>query len=74
MIRIGSEVCKLKRMGRPKSDNPKIVRFEVKLTKSEAEKLQHCADSLKTSKADVVLRGLNLVEVELNKQIEQAAP
>ena len=62
------------RTGRPKSDNPKNINLNIRLTKTDADRLQKYADTLRTSRTDVILRGLNLVEVELNKQIEQAQP
>lgn len=57
----------MKRLGRPKSDNPKKIRLEIKLTQSESNKLQKCAETLQTSKSAVVLRGIDLVEAELDK-------
>ena len=62
------------RTGRPKSDNPKNINLNIRLTKTDADRLQKYADTMQTSRTDVILQGLNLVEVELKKQIEQAAP
>ena len=62
------------RTGRPKSDNPKNINLNIRLTKNDAERLQKYADTLQTSRTNVILRGLNLVEVEVKKQIEQATP
>ena len=56
------------RTGRPKSDNPKNINLNIRLTKNDAERLQKYADTLQTSRTDVILHGLNLVEVELSKQ------
>lgn len=55
------------RTGRPKSDNPKSVRLEIRLTPSEAERLQRCADELKVPRTKVLMKGLDLVEAELQK-------
>ena len=62
------------RTGRPKSDNPKNINLNIRLTKNDADRLQKCADTLQTSRTGVILQGLDLVEVELKKQIEQAVP
>lgn len=60
------EVCKLS--PRPKSDNSKTIRFNIRITKETSEKLEHCASELGTSKADVVERGIDLVKQELDKK------
>ena len=62
------------RTGRPKSDNPKNINLNIRLTKNDADRLQKCANTMQTSRTDVILQGLDLVEVKLKKQIEQAAP
>lgn len=56
------------RMGRPKSDNPKSINLNIRLTKSQAERIQFCADKLHTSRTDVLLRGLDLVESKIKKK------
>ncbi len=56
------------RTGRPKSDNPKNVRLEIRLTQHDAERLQKCADALNITRTDVILKGIDLVEAELNKK------
>ena len=54
-------------MGRPKSKDPKIKRLELKLTESENERLNNVAEKLKTTRTNVFLKGLELVEKELDK-------
>lgn len=56
------------RTGRPKSDNPKNVRLEIRLTQRDAERLQKCSDMLNTTRTGVILKGIDLVEAELNKK------
>lgn len=56
------------RTGRPKSDNPKNVRLEIRLTKSDADRLQNCADKLHTSRTEVILKGIGLVEKEIQEK------
>ena len=61
------------RTGRPKSDNPKSLRFELRLTEADAERLQGCAEVLHTNRTNVILKGISLVEAEIKaKEIEQA--
>ncbi len=54
--------------GRPKIDNPKSERFEIRLTKEEADEIQYCADMLNTSKADAIKLGIKKLKEELNKK------
>lgn len=49
------------RTGRPKSDNPRSYRFEIRMNKELAEKLQECADKLHISKTAVIEKGIDLV-------------
>lgn len=56
------------RTGRPKSDNPKNVRLEIRLTQQDADRLQKCSEVLNITRTDVILKGIDLVEAELNKK------
>ena len=56
------------RTGRPKSHNPKNVRLEIRLTQHDADRLQKCSDVLNITRTDVILKGIDLVEAELNKK------
>ena len=42
--------------GRPKSENPKNVRLEIRLTKTESQLLEECSRELKTTKTDVIVK------------------
>ena len=53
---------------RPKSDNSKNIRFNIRITKETAKKLEHCAKKLQTSKADVVEQGIDLVKQKLDEK------
>lgn len=53
---------------RPKSDKSKNIRFNIRITKKTSDKLEHCAEKLATSKADVVERGIDLVKKELDEK------
>ena len=63
----GGDVSPLKK-GQKLTDNPKNVRLDLRLTKSEAEDLQYCADKLKTSRTDVINRGIKKVKEEIDKK------
>ena len=58
------------KMGQKIKDNPKSVRLDLRLTKSEAEDLQYCADKLKTSRTDVINRGVQKVKQEIDNKKE----
>lgn len=53
--------------GQKLTDNPKNVNLSLRLTKSEAEDLQYCADKLKTSRTDVINRGVKKVKEEIDR-------
>lgn len=55
------------RKGRPKSDNPKNVRLEIRLTQEQAQALDNCAKALGTNRTDAINKGIEL----LRKQIEK---
>lgn len=52
--------------GRP-TEAPKTEWMKMRLTEQQAEDLRFCANSLKTTKTDVLIRGLQ----EVKKKIEQ---
>jgi hypothetical protein len=54
--------------GRPPIDNPKNVRFEVRLTQEQAEQLAYCAEKLEVSKTDVITKGVELVRAQIDKK------
>lgn len=58
------------KMGQKLTDNPRNVRLEMRLTQSENEKLNDCAERLNVTKTDVVVKGIDLVSKELNKEKE----
>lgn len=54
--------------GRPKSDNPQNIRFEIRINKQTNEELQECAEKLQISRAEVIKRGITLVKKSLEKK------
>ena len=51
--------------GQKLTDNPRDVRLEIRLTKSEHEMLVECARKLDTTKTDVIVKGIRMVNEEL---------
>ena len=62
------------RTGRPKSENPRNVPFNLRLTKDYADRLQKYADTLQTSRTEIIMRGIDLVKVELEQQNKTLPP
>ena len=56
------------KMGRPKSENPKNIRLEIRLNKDEADLLEECARLLDASRTDVIVKGIQMVKDEINKK------
>lgn len=50
------------KIGRPKSENPRNQRLELKLTKSELEKINNCSKKMERSRTDTILYGIELIE------------
>lgn len=54
--------------GRPPIENPKSVRFEIRMTQEQAETLSECAERLQVTRTDVVNKGVEMVKAELDKK------
>lgn len=54
--------------GRPKIENPKNIRLEIRLTKQENQLLEECAERMNTTKTEVINKGVKLVKDELDKK------
>lgn len=54
--------------GQKLTDNPKNVNLSLRLTKTEAEDLQYCADKLNTTRTDVINRGIRKVKEEIEQK------
>lgn len=50
------------------TDNPRNVRLEIRLTQSENELLEKCAEQMNTTKTKTLIKGLELVSKELDKK------
>ena len=56
------------RTGRPPlGDAAKTERIEIRLTKSKAEQLKRCAEKLQVSRAEVIERGIDMVDEKIKK-------
>lgn len=54
------------------TDNPKNQRIEIRLTSDESDLLELLAGRIGTTKADVIIRGIRLVELQKkNKEFEE---
>ena len=53
--------------GRPPIDNPKKMRFEIRLTVKQAEMLAECAEKLPMTRTDVINKGVEMVKAEIDK-------
>lgn len=49
------------------TDNPRNVRLEIRLTKEENRMLEECAEKMKSTKTDIIKRGIYLVSKEINE-------
>lgn len=49
------------------TDDPRNVRLEIRLTQSENELLEECAEKLNTTKTKVVTKGIEMVSKETKK-------
>lgn len=67
IIEGGVRMSPLKK-GQKLTENPKNVSLTLRLTKSEAEDLQYCADKLETSRTNVINMGVQKVKAEIDKK------
>ncbi len=49
------------------TDNPKTVKLGLRLTQGEAKRIQDCADALQTTRTNVIMQGIELVEKRIKK-------
>lgn len=57
------------RTGRPpKGAEPRTITINIRVSETEAQKIQHCADRLGTSRIDAIVQGIQLLEAELDKK------
>ena len=54
--------------GRPKIENPKNIRLEIRLTQEQSDNLEYCARELNKNKTDVINLGIQKIKDELKKK------
>ena len=54
--------------GRPRIENPKNVRLEIRLTRQENKILEDCANKLGATKTEVINEGIRLVKEKLDEK------
>lgn len=54
-------------MGRPKSENPKDVKFQIRADKETMKKLDYCAEETHSSRSEVIRQGIDLVYAKIKK-------
>ena len=57
-----------KKMGRPPSDNPLHERLYLRVDSETKTMLDECTDSLKTTRSEVVRKGIKKVHDDLKKK------
>lgn len=55
------------RTGRPKAENPKDTRIQIRLDKETLDKLDECATKSSTTRSDIIRQGIDLVYAEKEK-------
>ena len=56
------------RTGRPKSENSKHKRLEIRLTDDEFKVIDNCATALKTTRTEVIMQGVKLLESKITNK------
>lgn len=56
------------KLGQKLTENPKNVNLNLRLTKQEADDIQYCAEKLKTSRTDVINRGVRKIKEEIDNK------
>lgn len=56
--------------GRLPADNPRSVQTRIRMTEDEAKMLAECASKLKTTKTEVVIKGIRKVYRELGGNLK----
>lgn len=56
------------RTGRPPKENPRNINLNIRVTKDEAQMIQACADILNTTRTEVIVKGVKMVQDELGKK------
>jgi len=56
------------RTGRPKADNARDKKLNIRLRQEELDLIQECADKLDKTRTDAIMEGIKLLKVELDNK------
>jgi len=57
------------RTGRPpKGEGTRSLKINIRISEREAQKIQYCAARLGTTRTDAIVKGIELLEAELDKK------
>lgn len=55
------------KLGRPPKENPRNINLNIRITKDESRRIQNCADKLNMTRTDTIMKGIGMVEEEIEK-------
>lgn len=56
------------RTGRPPKENPRNINLNLRLTKQEADDIRDCAEELKVSRTDAIVKGIELLKAKIKEK------
>jgi len=57
------------RTGRPpKGEESRTEKINIRVSKMEAQKIQDCAEHLKVTRTDAIMKGIDLLKTKLDKK------
>ncbi len=56
------------KLGRPPKENPRNVNLNIRITNDEAKRIQKCADKMNMTRTDTIMKGIGLVEKEIEQK------
>lgn len=54
--------------GRPKADNTRDKKLNIRLRQNELELIQECANKLNKTRTDTIMEGIKMLKVELDNK------
>lgn len=56
------------KLGRPPKENPRNINLNIRITKNESKRIQNCADKLNMTRTDTIMKGIDMVEKEIEQK------
>lgn len=57
------------RTGRPpKGEQKRAQKITIRISEQEAQKIQECADRMKSTRTDAIIAGIDLLKADLDKK------